>query len=116
MWTEARVPPERMAPPEYGDGHRIQLGVRHVLARTRSYPIRVWLDGELGGGAALVTDNLAGTHFVPDGFAGLRFGYDFRTHNGDSPSHAFTAEFLLRAIVIDHGAGGMFGVGMQWGD
>jgi hypothetical protein len=116
MWTESRVPPERMTPPEYGDGHRIQLGLRHVLAHTHSFPIRVWVDGEAGGGAALVTDNIAGTHFVPDAFAGLRFGYDFRTANGESPSHTFVAEFLLRAIVIDHGAGGMFGVGMLWGD
>ena len=118
LWTESRDPEAtaRMTPPEYGDGHRVQIGLRYNLARTRSLPVRVFIDAELGGGAALVTDNLTGTRFLPTGFTGLRLGYDVRTRNPDSPSRMFTAEFTVRAIAIDHGIGVMGGVGMQWGN
>jgi len=118
LWTESRDPDAiaRMAPAEYGDGHRVQLGLRYNMFRTRSFPLRMFVDAELGGGAALVTDNLTGTRFLPTGFTGIRFGYEVRTRNPDSPSHAFIAEFSVRAIAIDHGIGVMGGVGMQWGN
>ena len=115
LWLERRDPAGRMSPPDYGDGHRLHLGLRHVLADKQLRTIRLWIDGELGGGVALVTDNLSGVRTVPDGFAGLRFGYDLRVTTR-SPSHVFAAELLVRAIAIDRGVGVMGGVGMSWGD
>jgi hypothetical protein len=101
------------AMPEYsGTGQRAHVGLRHVLvATTWRRALRLYIDGEIGGGFALTTDNASGTHAVPHALAGLRLGYDILMVR----SHVFEAEFLVRGIAIDHGAGMMFGVGMLWG-
>ena len=115
LWLERSVPKAiEMAPEPHGDGQRLQLGVRHVLVDKRLSDIRLFIDGEAGGGLALVSDSAAGVRVMPDGFAGLRFGYDLYTPRDTSSSNTFEAEFLLRAIAFAGGAGAMFGIGMGW--
>jgi hypothetical protein len=110
MWLQ------RDADHVYGDGHRIQLGVREQLAAHEWMSFRFYLDGELGGGFSLVTDNMTGLHQIPDGFVGLRVGYDVLPHTARSPATRFRTEILARAIAIPGGVGWFGGVGMWWGD
>lgn len=100
-------------PEPHGDGHRIQIGVRHRLAVHRvSGDFALFVDGELGGGLALVSDQMTGVRVIPDALAGVRLGYDLRAPA--SPSTVFEAELLVRVLAIPGGAGAMLGVGMLW--
>jgi hypothetical protein len=104
-------------PEEHGSGHRTFIGLRRELESKRvSRGFSLFLDTEVGGGVALVNDNMTGVEFLPTAFLGLRGGYDFYSRNEDSPSRTFEAEFLLRAIAIQDGIGLLFGVGMFWGN
>jgi len=99
-----------------GSGSRVQLGVRHVLAdHVVPKLMRLYVDGELGGGSALLSDP-TGVHVVPDGFAGVRFGYDVIPHDARSPANTLQFELSARALYLPHGAGWMAGVGVWWGD
>ena len=94
-----------------GTGQRAHVGLRRaLLAKTVRKQLRFFVDGELGGGYALVTDSVTGTRAMAHALAGVRLGYDVRGYRA-----AFGAELLFRAIAIDHGIGAMFGVGMLWG-
>jgi len=115
VFTETHGDSARMPPPEHGSGHRVHLGLRHVLADKRLDVLRLWIDGELGGGLGMFGDNVTGAHALPDVFAGLRLGYDFHGRRS-SPASVFVAELLVRVIAIDRGAGVMGGVGMYWGN
>ena len=98
-----------------GSGSRVQLGVRHVLAeRTIESTIRLYIDGELGGGMALVSNTTV--QAVPDGFAGLRLGYDIVEHADRSPSQKLQLELSLRALYVPDGLGLMGGIGVWWGN
>ena len=104
-------------PEEHGSGHRTLVGLRRELKGKRlSSAFSLFLDGELGGGVALVNDNMTGLELMPTAFLGLRGGYDFYSRNHDSPSRTFEAEFLLRAVAVQDGIGVLFGVGMFWGN
>lgn len=104
-------------PERHGTGHRASLGLRReLIAKNIGRSVRMFVDGEIGGGVALVNDNMHGVDFVPSGLAGLRFGYDMYSSVDDSPSRTFEIELLLRAVAIDHGIGGMMGLGMLWGN
>jgi hypothetical protein len=106
-----------MRPEHHGTGHRASIGVRRELIGKRlGRSVRVFVDGELGAGVALVNDNMTGVAFLPSGLGGLRFGYDIYSRSDSSPSRTFEAEFLLRAIAIQGGVGGMAGLGMFWGN
>jgi hypothetical protein len=72
--------------------------------------VRFYVDGELGGGYALVTDTVTGTRAIAHAFAGARFGYDIIAHR-----KTFEAELLVRALAVEGGHGFVFGVGMLWG-
>jgi hypothetical protein len=113
VFTETHDDPARMPPPEYGTGHRLHLGLRHVLVDKQLEVLRLWVDGELGGGLGMFTDNVTGARALPDAFAGLRLGYDMHSPR-PSPARTFVAELIVRMIVIDRGAGVMGGVGMYW--
>jgi len=113
LWLNERDP---LMHERHGNGHRTSLGLRRELIGKGKRQLRLYLDGELGGGLALTNDNMMGVSFVPDGFVGLRGGYDLYSRADDSPSRTFEVELLLRAIAIREGAGMMFGVGMLWGN
>jgi hypothetical protein len=115
VFTETHDDPARMPPPEYGTGHRLHVGLRHVLVDKDVGVLRLWVDGEVGGGLGLFSDNVTAARSFPDAFAGLRIGYDLHAHRS-SPARTFVAELLVRMIVIDRGAGVMGGVGMYWGN
>jgi hypothetical protein len=100
----------------YGDGHRIQLGVRETIADHDWLIFRFYVDGEAGAGFSLLTDNMSGLHQLPDAFVGLRAGYDVKVHTSRSPSSRFRTELLARAIATPDGVGWFGGVGMWWGD
>ncbi|HEY1556608.1 MAG TPA: hypothetical protein VGF94_17355 [Kofleriaceae bacterium] len=97
-----------------GDGSRIQLGLRHVIAQKRLSMVRLFVDGEVGGGAALVTD-VGTVHLLPDAFVGARFGYDLLPHTARSPSRTFEPELSVRVLALPGGAAWMVGVGAFWG-
>jgi hypothetical protein len=100
-----------------GTGHRLHAGVRRrLLGKTFAKVLHFYLDGELGGGVGILSDDVTGVHVLPHGFAGVRFGYDFIGEPSNRSSRLFEAELLFRTIVVESGAGVMFGVGFQWGD
>jgi hypothetical protein len=104
-------------PEEHGSGHRTLVGLRRELTSKRiGRGFSLFLDTELGGGVALVDDNMRGMSFLPTAFIGLRGGYDFYSREDDSPSRTFEAELLVRAVAIQQGIGMLFGVGMFWGN
>jgi hypothetical protein len=112
LWLE-RQHTDQMAG-EHGDGQRVQVGVRRRLASKRAWDIlRLYVDGELGGGFSLVNDNMTGMHALPDGLAGLRVGYDLAAHR-TSDAKLLEFEVVVRAIAIPGGIGMMGGVGALW--
>lgn len=101
----------------HATGHRASLGLRRELVgMSFGRSVRMFLDGELGGGLALADDNLAGLEVIPAGFVGARFGYDMYSRSDESPSRTFELELLVRAIAISDGVGVLTGVGMMWGN
>jgi hypothetical protein len=109
--------PGIIRPEEHGTGHRLTAGLRRELfAKNLSHAVRFFCDGELGGGVALVDDNMTGVEVIPAGTGGIRFGYDMYSGSDESPSRTFEVEFLLRAVAVKGGVGGMFGLGMFWGN
>jgi len=104
-------------PERHGNGHRASLGLRRELVgKGLGRTVRMFLDGELGAGMALVNDNMYGVQLLPNALVGLRFGYDVYSRSDDSPSRTFEAELLVRAIAVGDGIGMMFGVGLLWGN
>ena len=103
-------------PERHASGHRASVGLRRELVGKGGSSVRVFVDGELGGGLAMANDNLTGVTLIPAAFIGLRFGYDVYSRSDSSPSRMFEAELLLRAIAVREGVGMMFGVGMLWGN
>ncbi len=118
MWLSERDPDQAMAigrEPTHGSGQRVSAGLRHALIAKSHHEMAWYLDGELGGGAMLASEDTLGTHAVPTGIVGMRLGFDFR--NGDSTSRVFETEILVRALVTPRdGTGLLVGVGMLWGD
>jgi hypothetical protein len=104
-------PPER-----HGTGHRAMMGLRRELVGKGAHSFRAFIDGELGGGLALTNDNMRGFQTLPTGFVGLRAGYDVYSREDDSPSRTFELELLFRMIAVPDGMGGLFGLGMAWGN
>ena len=92
----------------HGFGVRGQLALRKRLGEGHLDEVGFYADAELGGGAALVRDTVAGDRCVPGGFVGVRFGYDMPL------TSTFEAEFVFRAIVVPEDNSFMFGVGMAW--
>ncbi len=117
-WLDERAGDSVVIRPErHGNGHRASVGLRReVLAKNLSRSVRVFLDGEVGAAVALMNDNMHGASFVPSSLIGFRFGYDVYSREDESPSRTFEAEVLVRAIVIEGGAGAMMGMGMAWGN
>ena len=97
-----------------GDGQRVTVGVRHTLASKRLMrELALYLDGELGGGFALVDENIAGVHPLPTALVGLRGGWRLAGHR-TSESRELDAEVIVRAIAIPGGIGMIGGAGFQW--
>lgn len=92
----------------HGFGARAQLALRRRVAGHDWGDFAVFADLELGGGAALVRDTVAGDRCVPGGFVGVRLGYDI------PETSRFEAELLFRAIVLPEDNALMFGVGFAW--
>lgn len=104
-------------PERHASGHRLMAGLRReIKAKNMSRSLRLFVDGEIGGGLALVNDNFSGVALIPAGIVGLRVGYDVYSRSDDSPSRTFESELLVRGIVIEHGVGVMVGIGMLWGN
>jgi len=106
---------DRSSMHEHGEGQRIQIGLRHELLGHSWSMLRGFVDGEVGGGMALVSDNVASMRVLPDAFAGLRVGYDLLPHTERSQARTFQTEVLVRAIAIPDGIGWFAGLGMWWG-
>jgi hypothetical protein len=116
-WFDERAMDSVVFRPErYGNGHRTSFGVRRELTAKGSRRVRMFIDGELGANVALTNDNMSGMVLRPGGLVGLRVGYDVYSDEDDSPSRTFEAEMLVRAIVVEHGAGAMMGIGLWWGN
>lgn len=106
-----------LRPERHGSGHRATVGLRReLLAKRVGRNVRMFVDGELGGGLALANDNLRGAQRLPAGEIGARLGYDMYSSNDDSPSRTFEVEILLRAVAVREGVGMMMGMGMLWGN
>jgi hypothetical protein len=111
MWLE-RVRGDVM-PIEHGDGQRVQVGVRRRLAAKAWHELDWFIDGELGGGFTLASDNVLGVIALPDALAGVRFGYDLHDKQR-SDSQLFVCEFVLRALGVPTGAGMTFAFAASW--
>lgn len=106
-----------IGPERHGTGHRALAGLRRELIAGRQRGnVRMFLDGELGGGFALASDTSRGLLVLPTGFAGLRVGYDIYSNSESSPSSMFELEVLVRAIAVGDGIGLMTGFGVLWGN
>ncbi len=98
----------------HGDGQRVMVGVRHALAEKQLMrEVALYVDGELGGGFALVADNFAGVRALPSALAGVRVGWKLAGHR-TSESKELDAELLVRAVAIPGGVGMTGGVGFLW--
>lgn len=113
--------PSSRAPELAGRAHRVELGLRHALLDTTLHGgrdmeaegVRFYVEAEVAAGVAATSDTMTGTHVIPEGVAGLRFGYGFM-HPGPAPTAMFEAAFEVRAVASHDGAGVMGGVGMLW--
>lgn len=103
-------------PERHASGHRASLGLRRELKAKGGGHMRLFIDGELGGGVALVNDSMAGATLAPSGFVGLRLGYDLYSRRDSSPSRMFETAIVLRAVGVRDGVGIVFGLGMYWGN
>jgi hypothetical protein len=117
-WIDERAQDSVVIRPErHGNGHRGSFGLRReIKAKNLGRNVRMFIDGELGASAALANDNMAGMTFTPGGLVGVRAGYDVYTSEDDSPSRTFELEILVRALIVEHGAGVMSGIGLHWGN
>ena len=105
---------ERAQMNEHGDGQRIHVGLRRTLADGHAWHVlRLFVDGELGGGFTLANDNISGVHELPDALAGLRLGYDMDAEHR-SEAKTLEMEVVVRGIAIPGGIGMMAGVGGLW--
>ncbi len=94
-------------------GVRGQLAVRHKLLTKDFRALDLYVDAELGGGAAIYEDTALGRRVQPDGFIGIRAGYDALDHSFHRP--LLEAELEFRMLVLPEGLGWIFGVGFGWG-
>ncbi|HET9987780.1 MAG TPA: hypothetical protein VFQ65_04655 [Kofleriaceae bacterium] len=112
-WTEHDIDAMTNTP---GSAHELALGLRRRLAAKLVMDfMTLFVDGEAGVGAQLVTDN-RGSRPLLEAYAGLRFGYVIAEHRGPSPERGIEFDLGARAVAIDHGIGGMFVVTMAWDD
>jgi hypothetical protein len=127
VWGETRVIAEyeclylsettddpEMAPVFTGMGHRTHLGLRRALATKTFENIRFYIDGEAGGGLALL-ETPTGGEVLPHGFVGMRAGYQL-TKQRARGSRVLETEIQFRAIAVEHGVGFGGGLGFWWGD
>lgn len=103
-----------------GSGHRVHIGLRTELMGKTFFvdKIRLYLDGELGGGLGVASNDVMGVQVLPHAFVGARAGYTF-LFGKDRPrsSRTFEAELLARAFRMPGGDSAvLFGIGMAWGD
>ncbi len=97
-------------------GARGQLAVRHELvtkplSRNQS-TLDLFVDAELGGGAAIYDDTALGRQVQPDGLIGIRAGYDCSiaifTGPCSRPSSTFACSFCHK------GSAGSSASGSAW--
>ena len=102
-------------PAERGDGQQARVGLRVRLASAAWHELDFFLDGELGAGFLLGSDNMTGLQALPDAFAGLRTGYDFHAPSvRQATSSTLACELLLRAVRVPDGTGVIGGLGFSW--
>lgn len=101
---------------ERDDGSRAQLGLRHPIIDTRvaDHALRLFVDGEAGGGLALASDRVTGMLILPHAFAGLRFGYDVHLRASGSEASGLEVAFVVRAIAVRDGVGVSGGMTLDW--
>lgn len=97
-----------------GMGHRTHLGVRRALATKSIEGLTFYLDGEGGGGLALL-ESPADAEVMPHIFVGARAGYQI-TKRRARASRTLEVEVQIRAILLEHGTGIGGGLGFWWGD
>jgi len=118
MWFGDKAPMSPASEGLPGSGHRTHVGLRtELMGTTIMDAIHLYLDAEVGGGLAVLSDDISGVQVLPHAFAGLRAGYDFvwgKKHARSS--RVWEAELLARAIRVPGGTGALFGIGMLWGD
>jgi hypothetical protein len=93
-----------------GSGSRVHAGIRRTLAAKRIGRAELLVDGELGAGALAAEDAL-GVVTTLHAFVGARFVLALVNERS-----RWEYEVLARAIVQDGGAGGVFGIGLVWGE
>lgn len=109
-----RGPTDTM-PEERGDGQHARVGVRARLADHPWHELDFFVDGELGGGFLLASDNMTGMHALPDAFAGVRAGYDFHANGARHVTSSMLAcELLVRIVRMPDGTGAIGGIGISW--
>ena len=101
-----------------GSGHRMHAGLRTELMSKTVSTVRFYLDGEVGGGIGVASDDVMGVQVLPHAFLGVRGGYEFLWgKNKPHSSRTFEAELIARAFRMpDGGRSVLFGIGMLWGD
>jgi hypothetical protein len=88
-----------------GDGQRAQVGLRARLTDKQWHELDFFVDGDVGGGFLLASDNMTGLAALPDAFVGLHAGYEVR---------GLACEALVRFVRVPDGNGVMAGVGFSW--
>lgn len=119
MWFGDRTPMSPATEGQPGTGHRTSIGMRaELIGGTIQQHVHFYIDGEVGGGLGVLSDDVSGVQVLPHAFAGLRAGYTFLWGNENRhSSRTFEAELIARALRMPDGAtGAMFGIGMLWGD
>lgn len=99
-----------------GSGHRANLGLRITLASKQIRFLRLFVDGEAGGGATLAARD-DGVHLSPHTFTGIRLGYEFSSQRRETrASKSWEPNLALRMLVVPNGLGFFGGIAMYWGD
>lgn len=99
-----------------GSGHRAHLGLRVTLASKQIRVLRLFIDGEAGGGATLAARD-GDLHLGPHAFAGIRLGYEFSSERrATRASKTWEPNLALRMLAVPNGLGFFGGLAMYWGD
>lgn len=98
-----------------GNAHRFHLGLRVTLAAKQLKQLRLFADGEVGGGATVAVYH-GDVDPGPHAFAGVRLGYGLAPDRGSRGSQVWEPEIALRLIAVPNGLGFLGGLAMYWGD
>ncbi len=103
-----------------GDGHRIDLALRHTFGSTRviARSLRMFVDVELGVAMLVGNTTQTGTLIDAQLFGGLRFGYDvIKLRQSTRASKVWEPAVFVHAVATaPDEMGYLAGISLSWGD